>query len=52
MLGVESILSKCWNYWRALSLSESVTGIELISVTLGKRYTMKVLTKIDGKIIY
>jgi hypothetical protein len=45
MLGVESILSKCWNYYRALRRSESLTTEPLISVTFGNLYTIKVLTK-------
>lgn len=45
MLGVDRILSKCWNCCRAFSLSESLTGDPLISVTFGNRYTMKVRTR-------
>ena len=43
-MGVERILSKCWNCWRAFRRSESLTKEPLISVTFGKRYTMKVRT--------
>lgn len=42
MVGVESILSKCWNCCRALCLSVSVTVFSLIKVTLGNRYTINV----------
>ena len=45
MVGVDKILSKCWNYYLALCLSESETLSPLISVTFGKRYTIKVLKR-------
>ena len=37
MLGVDRILSKCWNYYLAFRRSESLTTDPLISVTFGKR---------------
>ena len=43
ILGVERILSKCWNYCLAFCLSWSVTRVPFISTTLGNRYTMNVL---------
>lgn len=45
MFGVDNILSKCQNYYLALSLSESVTVTLLISVTLGNLQTTNVLTR-------
>ena len=42
IVGVESILSKCWNCYLALYLSASTTAFSLMLVTLGNLYTIKV----------